>query len=81
LNHDASIIWPRDEVQRAGPSGTWREPSTSDGPSFILGMIGSASSGVAVLLVFEMGQLRHALVQDTWLPEVVAGWRPHRVLV
>jgi hypothetical protein len=39
------------------------------------------SSGVAVLLVFEMGQLRHALVQDTWLPEVVAGGRPHRVLV
>jgi hypothetical protein len=36
---------------------------------------------VTVLFAFEMGQLRHALVQDTWLPEVGVGWRPHRVPV
>ena len=43
--------------------------------------IGSASSGVTVLFALKMGQLRHALVQDTWLPEVGVGGRPHRVPV
>ena len=34
---------------------------------------------VLVLFALEMGQLRHVLVQDTWLPEVGARCRPDRV--